>query len=123
MQDLIPMLAAVVTDPFALSHSPTLLAAITTLQVTMANCWPRLLQGSPWRDEIIKMLTLCWLQVADEADSQAVADNVKAQVHVQLRKTAKMLSTITSKGSDDLQQQVAPLLAKEPRLEGLFNSE
>ena len=108
------MVSSVITDPFALSHPPSLLAAIAALQETIANCWPRLADGV-WQDEIIRILTLGWLLVLDSSSQQG-HDTVRNQ----LVKTAGMLSAVANNAGTPLSGKLRPLLEKEPDLTGLF---
>lgn len=118
-KDLIPMFAATITDPFALGHPPALLSALAALQATIANCWPRLSQGV-WQGEIIKMLTLGWLQAADDSTLTSAREETRNRVRGELAKAAKMLAAVAETGDTPLASKVAPLLSKEPELAGLF---
>ncbi|KAL2140987.1 hypothetical protein VTI28DRAFT_2992 [Corynascus sepedonium] len=123
LKDLIPMLSAIMTDPFAPVAPATLLAAIQALQRVLANCWPRI-PGSPWQDEIINALVLCWLHL-DEHE-QSPTGEVYIQLKQELLTTSKVLAALlkTSKSENEaateLSSHVAPLVAKEPRLAALF---
>lgn len=102
------------TDPFALSYPPLLLAAVESLQSTIVTCWARIAQ-SPTQDETIKILVICWLNVQEDKtsnDSAAIADA--------LVRTANILAEALKVAKIDPAEKVAPLIAKEPRLEGLF---
>lgn len=126
-QDLIPMLSSITTDPFAPASPTTLLAAIKALQAVLANCWPRI-PGSPWQDEIINDLVLCWLHL-DEHNRPGDAEiynTIEQELITSARALAAVLKTGSgpgnSEGAIDLASHVAPLLAKEPRLARLFPS-
>ena len=108
------MYSTIMTDPFALSYPPLLLAATESLQSIISVCWPRISQ-SPTQDEIIKILVLCWLNIHEETTSKA-PDNVQSA----LVKTASMLAAALKANKIDTAEKVAPLIAKEPRLEDLF---
>ena len=109
-----PIYSTIMTDPFALSYPPLLLAAIESLQSTIAICWPRIAQ-SPTQDEIIKILVVCWLNVHDDK-----AAKPPGQIDEALIKTASMLSEALKSAKVDPAEKIAPLIAKEPLLEGLF---
>jgi hypothetical protein len=129
MQDLVPMLSTIMTDPFAPAAPATLLAAIRALQATLANCWPRI-PGSPWQDEIINALVLCWLHVAEHEQPAtghaSIAGELYARIEPELLTSSKALAAVlkTAEGgaATDLATHVAPLLEKEPRLAKLFAS-
>ncbi|KAJ9155112.1 hypothetical protein NKR23_g2546 [Pleurostoma richardsiae] len=115
LKDLMPIYSATMTDPFATSHMPSLLSAVRALQTTISTCWPRIAR-TPWQEEIIRILVLCWLNIQD-AKVQGSDDIIKAE----LTKTANMLSAVaTQAGQEDFQEKVAPLVAKEPLLSQLF---
>ncbi|KAH8879445.1 poly A polymerase C-terminal region-like protein [Thozetella sp. PMI_491] len=113
LKDLIPMVSSVMTDPFAASSSPTLLAAIAALQAILSNAWPRISDG-PWKDEILKTLVITWLNVQE--DPKPAEDRIAAE----LIKTTNMLSTITKTAHSSLVSHAAPLVSKDPTLAPLF---
>lgn len=116
------MHSEIMTNPFAALAPSTLLAAIASLQATMANCWPRL-STPAYQSELIKALVVCFLTIQDDQDK--LGTNFSA-VEAELIKTAAMLSAIMKsdggewEGQDSLQEKVAPLIAKEPLLQKLF---
>ncbi|KAK8060605.1 hypothetical protein PG996_010535, partial [Apiospora saccharicola] len=129
VQDIFPMISEIMTNPFGTKHTPSLLAAIQLLQAVLRCCWPRI---SGYQNEIIRMLTVCWLNIADE-DDWATSDNTaptKEDLEAQLTKTAAMLSSIIRNNSQDDQDRdqpsivlddlVSPLIKKEPLLAPLF---
>jgi hypothetical protein len=121
------MLSTIMTDPFAPAAPSTLLAAIKALQAVLANCWPRI-PGSPWQDEIINALVLCWLHVAEHEQPATGRTEIAdyAQIEPELLTSSKALAAVlkTAEGgaATDLATHVAPLLEKEPRLAKLFPS-
>ncbi|TLS27977.1 hypothetical protein PpBr36_01723 [Pyricularia pennisetigena] len=116
LKDLIPMLASVMEDPFAMAHLPSLLAAIEALQAVIANSWPRLGQP-PWREAIIKALVICWMRADDNGSKQ----DASTQVQNNLAKAAKMLAAVTRSEGIDLAEVVAPLTAQDASLHKLFD--
>lgn len=116
------MLSTIMTDPFAPVAPETLLSAIKALQAVLANCWLRI-PGSPWQDEIINALVLCWLHVAEH--DHPATDKTFVQIEQELLTSSKalaaVLKTAGGEGPADLSSHVAPLLAKEPRLVKLFS--
>lgn len=113
------MFSATITDPFALSYPPVLLSAITALQITITNCWPRLSQGI-WQEEIIKMLVLSWLQLVDDSTLTSASEKTRRKALTELVEAAKMLAAVSKGGNSPLDSKVPPLVSKEPKLEGLF---
>jgi len=120
------MLSSIMTDPFAPVAPATLLAAIKALQAVLANCWPRI-PGSPWQDEIINALVLCWLHVAEH--EHPATDKAYTQIEQELLTSSKALAAVLKSATGDdkaqatsLSTHVAPLVAKDPRLAALFPS-
>ncbi|KAL2135876.1 hypothetical protein VTI74DRAFT_6475 [Chaetomium olivicolor] len=124
LKDLVPMLSSILTDPFAPVSPATLLAAIRALQAVLANCWPRI-PGSPWQDEIINALVLCWLHLAEHNrpfdDGGSVYTAIEQELLTSSKALAAVLKTGSGEGAINLASHVAPLLAKEPRLGRLFS--
>lgn len=117
LQDLIPMLSTIMTDPFAPVSPATLLSATKALQAVLANCWPRI-PASPWQDEIINALVLCWLHLAEHDKPDAAHSLIKQE----LLTSAKALAAVLKTNNINLASHVAPLVAKESRLAPLFPS-
>ncbi|KXJ95203.1 hypothetical protein Micbo1qcDRAFT_230497 [Microdochium bolleyi] len=63
LKNMIPMLSAIISDPFATSHTPSLAAALDALSAVQATCWPRI---PYYANNLIKTLMLCWIS-AEEA--------------------------------------------------------
>ncbi|KAK8080862.1 hypothetical protein PG997_008680 [Apiospora hydei] len=125
LKDILPMVSEIMTNPFGTKHTQSLLAAIQLLQAVLRCCWPRI---SGHQNEIIRILTVCWLAIADE-DAWA-SDNstpTKEDLEAQMTKAAAMLSSIIRNNTDDQEQPdmklddlVSPLIKKEPLLAPLF---
>lgn len=113
------MLSAIMIDPFAPVAPTTLLSAVKALQAVLANCWPRI-PGSPWQDEIINALVLCWLHLA-EYSARPGADKTHDVIKQELLISAKALATVLKTEDVDLASHVAPLVEKEPALAELFS--
>lgn len=112
------MLSTIMTDPFAPAAPATLLSAIQTLQAVLANCWPRI-PKSAWQDEIINILVLCWLNLSEPGSS--VPGPVRASLKQELSRSAKALAAVLETADISLSKVVAPLVAKEASLAGLFS--
>ncbi|EFX03905.1 hypothetical protein CMQ_833 [Grosmannia clavigera kw1407] len=118
LKDVVPLCAAILTDPFAVRHPPVLVAATATLQATLASCWPRL-ADSPWPLEVVRMLMLCWLNVAEADDN----DDRYTQLRADLVRAADTQLTILRAAQADVGRVVGPLTVKEPQLAELFRVE
>ncbi|XXG95050.1 hypothetical protein Hte_001310 [Hypoxylon texense] len=120
--DFIPMASEILTDPFGTQHMPSLMSAVKLLQAILRTCWPRIPHCC---NEIIKMLMLCWLNVADDdddEDSLPSGSPTLSKLKPELTKTADMLFAIMKAAEVDVSERVDPLIEKEPQLEKLFRA-
>ncbi|KAK5657705.1 hypothetical protein OQA88_2777 [Cercophora sp. LCS_1] len=113
LKDLVPMISAIMTDPFAHVAPSTLLAAVKSLQAVLINCWPRI-ASSPWQDEMLQSLVLCWLNLAEETNTELDV------VRQELQASAKMLAAILKTEDARLSELSGPLIAQEPSLSKLL---
>ena len=111
------MVVAIMMDPFGPASPATLHSALVALQAVLANAWPRL-SDSPWREEILKALVFCWLNVRSDENPGATGD--RAKLESELVKTASMLSAVTKTAQVSLATLAAPLVSREPSLAPLF---
>ena len=107
------------TDPFAMRYIPAVAAAVDALQTTIATCWPRL-ANTPWQEETLRMLMLCWLGADEDTSGGPDAEKQRADLRVRLVKTADTQLAVMRAAKVDLDATVGPLVAKEPRLKALF---
>lgn len=123
------MISGIMTNPFETKHPQSVLAATQLLQAILRCCWPRI---SAYRNEIIRALTVCWLNIADE-DTWPTSDKTaptKQELETQLIKAAALLSSVIRNDAQAGQDQpgtmlddlVSPLVKKEPLLAPLFAS-
>lgn len=115
-QDLIPMLSTIISDPFAPAAPTTLLAAIKALQAVLQTCWPRI-PNSPWQDEIVNALSLCWLVTCDQ-----ITTTRPSTILSELSATGAMLAAVLRTQDIELADVVRPLVEKEPMLAELLDS-
>lgn len=64
-QDILPLLSAVLVDPFAPSNPALLLRGIKAVQTTILNCWP-ILSEEHNCVRIVKALSICWINLTEE---------------------------------------------------------
>ncbi|KAK3398466.1 hypothetical protein B0T20DRAFT_498348, partial [Sordaria brevicollis] len=123
LKDIIPMLSRILTDPFASLHPPTLLSAIKALQAALATCWPRI-PNSPWQDEIINALVLCWLNLDASSSSKDNIPTIRQALVVTADALSAVLAAEVEEGKPpiNLSEVVAPIVAKEPSLSQLFSA-
>ncbi|KAK6827627.1 hypothetical protein PG987_010968 [Apiospora arundinis] len=127
LKDILPMISEVMTNPFGTKHPQSVLSATQLLQAILRCCWPRI---SGYQTEIVRILTVCWLNIADE-DTWPTADKAaptRSELESQLAKAAELLSSIMRKNAQEGQDEpsvtlaelVVPLIKKEPLLASLF---
>ena len=122
------MFSAILTDPFGTSHAETLAAAIEGLREVVLVCWPRLSEPI-WRDEILRMIIVCWLNVLEHEQGQKGVpagkrsqnrapdvENLKKQLSI----STKQLLSVWEADDVDVVAKIKLLTAKEPRLVDLF---
>lgn len=114
------MYAGILTDPFAMRYKPAVAAAVDALQATLAVCWPRM-ANTPWQEETLKMLMLCWLNVEEEGKDGAEKEGADLKARL-VRAADTLLAILRAAGVDDA-VSVGPLVAREPRLAALFGGE
>lgn len=107
----IPMLAETLAHPLANGSSEMLGSAVEGLKAVIRNGWPRM-RG--WRGEILKGLSICWVNLGQGAEVE--------QLRSRMRDVVKMLQVALSADKDvDLLQDVKVLIAAEARLASLFS--
>lgn len=124
LKDIIPMLSAIITDPFASTHKPMLYAAVCALGTTVRNCHVRIVGNDPWQDEIIKVLAMCWISLVDTLAEEVLPDFdevvLKEKTRDELCKIARELFQFARDKNIDLEAKVQPLIVKEPILVKMF---
>jgi len=68
--DIVPMLAEILSMPFIAAYRPLPLAAARTLQVLLANAWPRMWR---WRGDVLSGLCAAWVRVSQESEERGEA--------------------------------------------------
>lgn len=110
IKNVLPMLVAVLGQPFGSAYPPTLLSGVKALQSVILNGWPRMAAN---RGEVLKGLTLCWLQTYDSTESGIEEIRKEAQVTVRMLKDAI--------GDDNgIEADVQSLVAADGRLKALL---
>jgi len=62
--DIVPMLTEILSMPFIAAYPPLTLAAARTLQVLLANTWPRIWR---WRADVLGGLCAAWVRMLEES--------------------------------------------------------
>ncbi|KAF4952645.1 hypothetical protein FGADI_6535 [Fusarium gaditjirri] len=117
---LLSMISLVMTDPFAVSYPPTLIAATQTLSAIITTSWPRIREVEHM-ENVTRILSLCWLNVSEEIEhevSQTSADiNTLSR---ELAHTARILQAVWDYDASKCPAKLSEALKQEPRLSGLF---
>ena len=107
------MLNDVLGNSFSMAYPPILLSAVKAMQAVILNGWPRMVAN---RAEVLKGLTICWLQIHEiNADSQGLKE-VKKEIVT----TVQMLRTVV-KDDCDFDADCTALVEADDRLLGLLN--
>jgi hypothetical protein len=115
LKDIIPILSAVMTDPFAVSRSSLLLEAVRTTEVVVLNTWPRMREEGH-RVEVIRALVLCWKTISDEEGEMEGLAEVKREISV-----AGRLLVSAVEGEVDMRSELEPIMDVDAGLiEGVF---
>lgn len=93
LPDIIPLLSAILQEPFIISHKALTLSTLKGLQAVMQNAWPRI---PGHRGHIMLGLCLCWSRCADDSSSLEHIEEVKAE----LQETIAMLDAIMQAAED-----------------------
>lgn len=109
------------TDPFAVSYPPTVIAATQALDAIIANAWPRIQEGGHM-DNIIRIISLCWLSASEEIEHNVaeVSEHDIKGLSWQLKHTAKILEALWVQASRR-PTKLDEVLEQEPRLAKLFS--
>ncbi|KAH6722961.1 hypothetical protein BKA61DRAFT_663695 [Leptodontidium sp. MPI-SDFR-AT-0119] len=114
LKDIMPILASVLSDPFAGARLQDVRGALETFRVLVLNCWARVREGV-WRGEGVRMLVVCWTVVGDvEGGEGGVDGNTKTHLVEKVREEIKVTGRLFAKaiegGEADLRTQLNPLL-------------
>ncbi|EMC91906.1 hypothetical protein BAUCODRAFT_126876 [Baudoinia panamericana UAMH 10762] len=107
---ILPTLTETLIHPLASAQMPTLTAAVKALQAVILNGWPRM---SEYRGEVLKGLTLCWLNTHEMKGEDA--DGLRRE----MRETVAMLRVALGGGSG-FDEDCQTLLVADGRLTGLL---
>jgi hypothetical protein len=120
LPDLVPLLSAVLQEPFALSHKPLLLAALKALQSVLLNAWPRL---HAHRGTIMMGICLLWSRCLEE-QKKADSEEVKHVLYQVQESVAMLDAAMQATESDGLaeawEKEKQDVLQASPEFEKLF---
>lgn len=101
LKDLLPMISAALTAPFALAYPPLLAASLQTLRVIVVNAWPRIAYH---RGEILEGLIICWCGIADEDDGGPQLKEIQGSIQDILHAVVQIL-----KDDEDAMREIQTL--------------
>ncbi|KAM0285850.1 hypothetical protein ACHAO9_008442 [Fusarium lateritium] len=115
------MISLTMTDPFAVSYPPTLIAATQALDAVIANAWPRIQEGGHM-ENIVRSISLCWLSVSEEIEHHVaeVPEHDIKGLSWQLKHTAEILEALWVQNAPKRPAKLDEVLEQEPRLAKLF---
>ena len=112
-QHILPLLAEILSAPFATAYPPLLLAALRAMETVILVDWPRV---GYHRGEILKGLVFCWLRIEDEEKTESKElDEVQSKI-----KHCVKLVTAVLKRDVDVKSEYRLLVESDSRLEQLL---
>ncbi|CAI6087688.1 unnamed protein product [Clonostachys chloroleuca] len=122
LQNLLPMFSSVMTDPFIISRPTALLEAVKTLNACLRNCWPRISSEPKYTAEVIRIISICWLNLYDGELASRPSSRDLTLLTDELRRSADIMHALSkTEDSSQLSTDLVPILQKEPRLSKLFS--
>ena len=119
---IIPMMRAILMDPFAVSASDLLIEVLGVVQIVVQVCEERVKEG--WWAEVFRGLVGCWCNVLDEEDDfeEGKANKGKKKdlgmVKSRLQEMTRELGKVVTK--EDWQDAKLRLIKEEQELQDLF---
>ncbi|KAI7502971.1 poly A polymerase C-terminal region-like protein [Hortaea werneckii] len=108
----LPMLNSILSPSLIAMPPETLCSATKAVQAVIVNGWPRM---SEHRGEVLKGITLCWINV--EGMSDDATEELKREL-----KTAVQLLRAALKGQAAFDEETKVLMDADARLKGLFEA-
>ncbi|EKJ69349.1 hypothetical protein NXS19_007633 [Fusarium pseudograminearum] len=123
LSPLLSMSSSIMTDPFAVSYPPTLLATTQLIGAIIGNAWPRIREPEHM-ENVIRILSLCWLNTLEEIEdgvSQVQKKDLQA-LSQELESKAKALEALWTEDTSKRPSDLDEALEKEPKLARLFST-
>ncbi|GAB7343287.1 hypothetical protein MBLNU457_1341t2 [Dothideomycetes sp. NU457] len=109
---LFTMLNEILGNSFSTAYPPVLLSAVKATQAVILNGWPRMLAN---RAEVLRGLTICWLQIKESGNGSDEFEEVKKEMVT----TVQMLHAVV-KDDCDFKADCAALVQADGRLSELL---
>lgn len=106
-------------DPFATAYPPAVIAATKAAQTIVTTCWPRLFGGANF-EQIIRSLSLCWLNLCEDADAPRADDEASVAISKALLETSRRLGAIWDRTHKASSEGMSEVFRKDLRLVKLF---
>ncbi|KAL8938083.1 MAG: hypothetical protein Q9216_004081 [Gyalolechia sp. 2 TL-2023] len=88
LKDLLPLVSATLTAPFATAYPPLLEAALQTLQAIIINGWPRV---AFHKGEILEGLLICWCRIENEEEPISELISTRKAIRDKSRAVVRLL--------------------------------
>lgn len=95
LPSLLPLLSAILQEPFVLSHKELVLCTLQGLREVMLNTWPRI---PGHRGQIMMGLSAAWIRCGEEGTA---APETVIEVKKELQETVAMLDAVMQAAEDD----------------------
>ncbi|KAG8673428.1 hypothetical protein FPOAC2_06871 [Fusarium poae] len=120
---LLSMSSSIMTDPFAVSYPPTLLATTQLIGAIIGNAWPRIREPEHM-ENVIRILSLCWLNTLEEIEDNVSQDQKEGlqAVSQELASKGKALEALWTEDASKRPSDLDEALEKEPKLARLFSA-
>lgn len=128
------MFSSTMTDPFVISRPTALLETTTALTACLRNGWPRIAAEPRYLSEVIRIISVCWLNLYDNGELLAARPSPREleQLTGALRQVSDVLHALSEEGaggggeggsasSSQVRADLIPILHQEPKLAKLFS--
>lgn len=112
---MIPLLAQVLSAPFATAYPPLLEASVHAIDAVVVNVWPRV---AFHRGEILEGLVVCWCRIQGEEERQSDEEQLQ-RIQTDIHRTVKLVTAIL-KTDMDVTEEYRTLIDADRRLQNLL---
>ncbi|KAL8793699.1 MAG: hypothetical protein Q9195_003748 [Heterodermia aff. obscurata] len=95
LQQIVPLLSAVLSDPFATAYPPLLLAALQAIQSVIIIDWSRMEYHG---GEILRSLIICWCKILQDEDTARPSS--LGQVKAEIKHNIGLLTAVLKRDTD-----------------------
>lgn len=109
-------------DPFMISHPSTVVEAARALNACLTTCWPRLTANEQELGRLIRIVSVCWLNLHDGDLSSQPSLGDRSELAEELKRTAQMISALQKTSKSQVSSEMPAIVAREPSLSQLFQA-